>query len=111
MTIGIIVYSQTGNTFSVAQKLALRLSDAGHTASIIAVETAGEVPPAQRPTLKEIPDVSGYDAVVFGSPVHAFSLSPAMTVCMEQIASLSGKRTGLFVTQQLPFAWMGGNRA
>ncbi len=37
MKIGIVVYSQTGNTMSAAQKILGRLAGKGHSAEIVAV--------------------------------------------------------------------------
>ncbi len=111
MNVCFVVYSQTGNTLSVAQQAVKTLGEAGHTAEIIPVETVGEVKPPEKPELKPLPDVSGYDAVVFASPVQAFSLSAPMGACLAAITGLSGKKTGLFVTQHLKHAWLGGNHA
>ncbi len=111
MNVGIVIYSQTGHTRSAAEGLEKALTAANHTAAILDVETAGEAAPPQPPAVKELPSLAGYDALVFGSPVHAFSLAPAMIAAMRQIASLSGKRVSVFVTQHFPFPWMGGNRA
>jgi hypothetical protein len=60
--------------------------------------------------LKTIPDVSPYDALVFGAPVNGFSLSAAMTAYLKQLASLSNKKVACLTTQSFPFPWMGGNR-
>lgn len=111
MNIGIIVHSQTGNTLSVAKKLREALAQAGHTVAVERVEAAGEAKPGQEVKLKAAPDPTKYDAVLFGAPVHAFSLSPAMRAYLAQVPGLRGKRVAGFVTQGLPFAWMGGNRA
>jgi len=42
MNIGIIVYSQTGNTLSVAKKLEEKLSLAGHSATLEQVKVVSE---------------------------------------------------------------------
>ncbi|GAI77538.1 unnamed protein product, partial [marine sediment metagenome] len=57
-----------------------------------------------------LPDAEPYDALVFGSPVQAFSLSSVMASYLGQIASLQGKKVAFLVTQFFPFPWMGGNR-
>ena len=111
MNVCFVVYSQTGNTMSVAQEAVKTLEEAGHTAEIIPVETVGEVKPPEKPQLKPLPDVSGYDAVILASPVQAFSLSAPMSACLDKLSGLSGKKIGLFVTQHLKHAWLGGNRA
>ncbi|MGB6369813.1 MAG: flavodoxin domain-containing protein [Atribacterota bacterium] len=112
MNIGIIVYSQTGNTNSVALKLKEKLSAAGHSAGIEQIEISGELGPrATNLQLKTKPDVDKYDALVFGAPVQAFSLSPVMKSYLKQVASLKSKKVACFVTKGLPFYWIGGNQA
>lgn len=113
MNIGIIVYSQTGNTLSVAEKLRDALKSKGHTATIDRITAEGDVSPnSGKPlTLKSKPDPSKYDALVFASPVMAFSLNPVMKAYLAQMKELKGVKAACFVTQQLPADWMGGNRA
>jgi len=111
MKVGIIVHSHSGNTLSVAEKLKDTIAAKGHTVNLEQVLAVNEDPSAQGPVeLKSIPDVSSYDALVFGAPVRGFSLTPTMTAYLAQLQALKGKKVGCFVTQQLPFAWMGGNR-
>jgi NAD(P)H dehydrogenase (quinone) len=111
MDIGLIVYSQTGNTYSVATKLQEKLSAAGHSVTLERIEVVGEVSPGQTVQFKTLPDASKYDALVFGSPVQAFSLCQAMVDYLEQIPPLQGKKVACLVTQALPYPWLGGNRA
>jgi flavodoxin len=111
MNIGIIVYSHTGNTLSVAQRLKDRLTGEGNTVAIEQVEAVNEDPrTAVKVVLKTIPDISKYDVLLFGSPVHGFSLAPVMKEYLSQVPSLKGKKVGCFVTHQLPFQWMGGTK-
>lgn len=112
MKIGIIVYSHTGNTHSIAKKLEEKLSKGGHSVNIERVTVANDINP--RPVdyeLERKPKIKGYDALIFGSPVEAFSLSPVMIRYLKQVASLEDKKTACLVTQFFPFRWMGGNRA
>lgn len=112
MKIGIIVYSQTGNTLSIAEKLKEKLSAAGHEAAVERVEPAGDVHPGMKnPEYSNKPDVTPYEGVVFASPVQAFSLAVGMKGYLSQVASLEGKKTAFFVTKQLPFKWTGANQA
>lgn len=112
MNIGVIVYSQTGNTLSVAKKLEEKLAAAGHSVKLERVTVVGERKQGAREfQLEELPDVGTYDALVFGSAVEAFSLSPVLTEYLKQVGSLQGKRVACLVSQQFPYPWMGGNRA
>jgi flavorubredoxin len=111
MNIGMIVYSQTGNTHSVALKLQEKLSAAGHTVTLERIEVAGEVQPGKPVQFTTLPDAAKYEALVFGSPVQAFSLCQAMVGYLKQVASLQGKQVALLVTQAFPYPWLGGNRA
>lgn len=112
MKIGIIVYSHTGNALSVAQKLEEALTIAGHDVKLERVEPVnGDPGKSGSAELKSAPDVSPYDAVVFASPVQAFSLARVMKLYLSQISDLSGKKVYCFVTQGLKKKWMGGSRA
>ena len=76
------------------------------------VSAVNEDPQARGPVaLAQSPVVSGFDAVIFAAPVWAFSLSTVMQAYLQQLPAMQGKRAGVFVTQHLPFAWLGGNRA
>ena len=94
MKIGIIVYSQTGNSQSVAEKLKDRLTEKGHTAEVEQVVPAGEVSPGTKEVhFKSKPDVEAYEALVFGSPVQAFSLAAAMKAWRRGASGTATERT------------------
>ncbi|MCC7557773.1 MAG: flavodoxin domain-containing protein, partial [Methanobacteriaceae archaeon] len=100
MKIGIIVFSQTENSYSVALKLKDKLVESGHEVEVERVVPVGDVPPrAKVVEFQNEPEVSEYDAIVFGSPVHAFTLAPAMNAYLEQISSLEDKKIACFVTK------------
>jgi NAD(P)H dehydrogenase (quinone) len=112
MKIGIIVFSHTGNTYTIAQKLQDKLSSKGHTVNIERITHKGSnTPDIKNVQLDERPDVDKYDVVVFGSPVWGFSLSSVMTAYLTQISTFQNKKIACFVTKSLPFSWTGGNRA
>jgi flavodoxin len=110
MNIGIIVYSQTGHTLSVAMKLEQALSAAGHVAKLERVEPSEPARPgATDVQLETAPAVDAYDVLVFCSPVWGGALAPPMASYLEQIASLQGKQVACLVTQLFPPA-LGGNQ-
>ena len=111
MEIGIIVYSKTGHTYSVAEKLQKKLKADGHSVELEEVKPVGEVKPKENITFENKPNIDTYDAVIFGSPVHAFSLAPAMKEYLNQIQSLEGKKVACYVTKGLPFKSTGGKQA
>jgi flavodoxin len=111
MKIGIIVYSQTGNTFSVAEKLQEKLAAMGHTVNVERLKTVGVETDPKKAKIEKLPDLSVYDALAFGGPVQAFSLSQVMAGYMGQLPSLQGKKIVCFVTKGLPMAMTGGNKA
>lgn len=112
MKVGIIIHSYTGNTLSVAERLRERLLESGHTVSLERVTAVNEDPSAAKNVqLKSKPDISTYDALIFGCPVRGFSMSPVMKAYMQQLPLLKGKKVGCFVTQYFPFPWMGGDRS
>lgn len=112
MKIGIIVHSYTGNTYEVAEKIQKKLLEDGKNVEIQRVRmVGGDKPKGKDIELENPPEVDKYDALIFGSPVHAFSLSLAMRTYLEQIPSLQDKKIALFVTKNLRFNWTGGNQA
>ncbi len=111
MQIGILLYSQTGNTLAVAEKIRETCVAAGHIAEIRQITVEGREKADAPVVLKDIPGTDGCDVIVFGSPVQAFSLCQPMALYVKQMKSLKGIPVGCFFTQGLPKAWMGGNRA
>lgn len=112
MKVGIIVYSKTGNTYSVAEKLQEALENAGHSANIERIEVIDEKQTdINKIQIQSNPNLEKYNAIVFGAPVNAFSLCPAMNAYMSQIHLLGDKKIACFVTKGLPFASTGGNQA
>lgn len=112
MKIGIIVYSQTEHTYSVATKLKEKLQAKGHETEIEKLIPSGEVHPGSKNIkFKTNPSLESYDALIFGAPVHAFSLAPAMKAYLEEIESLQDKNIACYVTKSLPFNITGGNKA
>lgn len=106
MDIGIIVYSQSGHTLSVATRLRERLSALGHNVALERVETAGpEGQDAASVVLKTSPDVGRYDAVVFGCPVRGGVPAPPMRGYLERLSTLSGKKVACLVTGFFRAAW------
>ena len=111
MNIGIIVYSQTGHTLSVAEKIKATCVAAGHTAEIEQITIQKQEKADAAVVLRDIPDTTKYDLLLFGAPVQAFSLCRAMMLYLKQAESMKGVPTGGFFTQGLPKLWMGGNRS
>ncbi len=113
MKIGIVVYSQTGNTASVAKKVEEGLQAKGHAVDYLKVELHQKVEgsgPVTDANFKSMPKIGGYDAYVFGSFVEAFSLNRAMTYYLGQLDSVDAPAVCL-TTQGLMAPWMGANRA
>jgi len=110
--IGIIVYSQTGNSNYVAGIIQEELAKKGHQVDVERVEIEGKIPvEPEKFSITVAPDVTPYDFIVFGSSVQAFSLNPAMATYLEKLPSLSGKKAACFVTKRLPGKWTGGTQA
>lgn len=111
MNIGLIVYSQTGNTLSVIETLRSKLAAAGHSATVERIEIEGKYAPGQPVQLKTTPDPTPYDALVLAAPVQAFSLVGVIKPYLGKVGSIAGKPVACLTTQAFPYAWMGGNRA
>ena len=76
MKIGIIVYSHTGNTLSVAWKIEQAIRAAGHEVRTEKVEPVIDNPNSDTPAeLKSSPDVDQYDAVVFATSARVLTVT------------------------------------
>lgn len=111
MNIGMIVYSQTGHTLSVAETLRDKLIASGHGITLEQIEVEGDVAPGQEVHFKTLPDPAPYDTLILAAPTQAFSLVEVMKQYLAQVDSLSGKSIACLTTEFFPFPWMGGNRA
>lgn len=112
MKIGVIVYSQTGNTRAAAERVEAALREKGHDVRLEQIRPEDEVPPGTKHVrFIEAPDVTPYEGIVFAAPVQAFSLASGMKAYMREIGPLDGKKVACFVTKQLPGKWTGGNHA
>jgi flavodoxin len=110
MNIGIIVYSRTGHTLSVAVKLQEALSAAGHAATLERLELSGPARPGAKDVqLKTKPEIDAYEALVFCSPVWGGTMASPMASYLEQVASLQGKKVACLVTHLFPPA-LGGKQ-
>lgn len=111
MNIGIIVYSRTGQTLSVANKLVEKLSADGHAATLARLKAIGPSHPGVKDVrLEALPDPAAYDALVFGAPAEGGVPAAPMTSYLSQIASLQNKPVALLVAQGFPFPSWGGNQ-
>ncbi|MBU1093035.1 MAG: flavodoxin [Firmicutes bacterium] len=100
----IVIYSKTGNTLSVAQKIK-KVTDF----DLEEVKAQSDDPNIAKPELIYKPNVKPYNHLVFASPVHGFSLSRIMHAYLKQLPDLTGKTVDLFITHYFPYAWLGGN--
>lgn len=113
MKTGIIIYSSTGNTRKAARQLLEAIEKKGQQAALLEVKASNEKPEmdVKKIHLTEHPDPSGFDRLVFASPVWGFSLSGVMQAYLSALPSLKGKSVSLFVTHRFPLPFLGGNRA
>lgn len=112
MEIGIIFYSQTGNTAIVAQKLLEKFKDGGYAASLEQITISGNTPAQPgKFELTDLPRVEEYDAIVLGSPVQAFALNPVMKAYLATLPVMAEQKAACFVTKQLPLFKTGGTQA
>jgi flavodoxin len=106
MKIGIIVYSKTNNTMSVVQLIEQKSIENGHTVEIIPLILK---PNGQR--LDSFPNITGFDYLVFATPVHAFQASLPMKMFLQKLPNLEGVKFSVLITMSFKKAFLGGNRA
>lgn len=116
MKIAIIVHSKTGTTRKFADLITNRLRKDGHRVDLVQIETdvpikTGSVRKCEKFTITNLPDIKGYDVLLFGGPVWGFSASPVIFECMSALGNFEGKKVLPFVTGGLPFKFMGAKQA
>jgi len=112
MKVAIVVYSQTGNTKSVAEKIKSCLITEGHVADYlpISAEKKEKDNPMEKPVFVGLPDLGNYDAFVFGTSVEAFNLCRTMQAYLKQLGQ-NDKKAVCLTTQGFMKSWLGGNAA
>ncbi|MDD2534083.1 MAG: hypothetical protein PHC86_05235 [Eubacteriales bacterium] len=112
MKIGIIVYSYTGNTFSVSEKIRTKLEQKGHTVEVKRITAKNDNPNTQQMIqLLDNPSLDGYDRVVLGTPVNGFAPAGVMQEFLKNRTDLAHQTVDLFVTHFFPFRFLGGNQS
>ncbi len=109
MKIGLIVYSQTGNTLSVAKKIYDKLNSDGYDVNLEEIKAKREKKDSQQFEIVKSPTLDKYDVVILGSYIEAFCLCPVMKSYLNKIESFKNKKVLCFLTQYFPYPWMGGN--
>lgn len=107
MKICIIYHSETGNTRHVAQHLAqacdgklIDITDTAQYNSLTRLLVECKMATREEKTTIEPAsiDVSGYDQLIFGSPVWAFKPTPAIHAAIDSLRGCEGKRATAFCT-------------
>jgi hypothetical protein len=97
MNVGVVVYSLTGNTFSVAEAVKSTLIKAGLSVRFETIKAKNEDPNASGPVeLTQNPSVSDHQILILGGPVRGFSTAPIVKAYIEQLPDLQ-RETGVSV--------------
>ena len=111
MKVAIILYSGTGNTRGVVERLAVKLRARGHQTEMREITVTGDPGEgADAFQLTSTPTMDDADLVVLASPVMAFSLSPVMKSYLAK-AQPPKRPVLVVITQHFPCPWMGGRQA
>ena len=113
MKVALIIYSLTGHTKSVADKIKSLLVSEGHSADYLQINHEPKQEngnPNEKVVFKDLPDLDAYDTFVFGSYVEAFNLCRVMQQYLQQLNNKSAKAVCL-TTQQFMKSFLGGNQA
>ena len=108
MNISIIVYSETKNTFSVAQKLKTTFEEKGDTVKLIELLVHDT---KRNKKLVSIPTVPPCDVLILATPVQGFSAALPMKEFLKKSTISSKQKVFLVITQYFKKSWLGGNQA
>jgi flavodoxin len=107
MNVCIIYHSETGNTRRVAQHIAeacggklIDITDKTRYSKLTGFLVRCKMAMGEEKALIEPAsiDVSGYDQLVFGSPVWAFKPTPAIHAAIDALKGCEGKKATAFCT-------------
>jgi len=106
MKIECIVFSHSGHTKAVAEKVWNKLHKSGHDVGLSLIEPEGKLDlKAEMVEIKVIPDLKGCDVAIIGSPVHGGRISAPIRAFLTQVESLEGKKVVLLVTHFFRPGW------
>ena len=106
MKIGVVYYSYSGHTALVVDQFVAEMKEAGEEVSKIVLEPEGPIQlSAIAAPLKALPDVSSFDVLVMGTPVHGGRMSGPMLTFLETVPTLEGKHVAYLVTHFFPRKW------
>ena len=114
MNIIIVYYSFSGNTHKAAEIIEEILAAQNHSVKRLRIEAPNEsknffIQALRGLTRRKVEispiqtDLSAYDLIIFGCPVWAADMVPAMRKFLEQASGLSGKPAAAFVTYHSGF--------
>ena len=112
MRIAIIIHSKSGNSYRCGLQIQAGLTALGHAIDLIRIKADGDQ--AMDPslvTIKNLPDISSYEGLVFGAPVRAFAASAVIRATINALPNFDQRPVYCFVSQFFPFASMGGRKA
>lgn len=110
MKIGLLVYSYTGNTLSVAQQIQTGLEKSGHTVTLERLGADNEDPSATVFNLTRVPDPKQYEALILATPVRGFRIAPIMQATLERMAAFENRKVACVVTHFFPYPFLGGTQ-
>jgi hypothetical protein len=116
MRIAILYHSQTGHTQDMAKLIETKLIKAGHEVRTTQLQTnipqkGGSIRQPMDFEIVNLPDISGFDAIIVGGPVWAFGPSTVVYKALTLMKDLKGKKLLPFVTMGFPLKGMGGKTA
>jgi len=106
MKTAIVVYSETGHTLSVAERLMQAYKAKQEDATLFRIESN-----IHRTMVFHSPTLEGFDHVVIATPVQGFMPAAPMGLFLEQIGTLKGKTVDILLTQAAPWAFFGGTNS
>lgn len=106
MRVGVLVYSETGHTASVIERIKNKMAEHHE----VMVWKLGSDP--ERKTVTGVPPtLKGFDHLIIAGPVQAFTPTIPLQMAIEQLHDFSGLQVDIVMTQYFRWAALGGNRS
>lgn len=105
MRIALVVYSETGHTYQVAEQLFQSMRKK-HPIALLRITTSSTQPSE----LLRFTNLTAYDHIIFAFPVQGFTLPDALNEYFHCLSIAASTKVILFTTQFFPWKFLGGNQ-
>ncbi|MFN2305049.1 MAG: flavodoxin family protein, partial [Anaerolineales bacterium] len=106
MNIALVFFSHMGHTKKAGEAVAGQLTAEGHHVNIFGIQPKEKLNlRAEEVEIKNQPEISSFDVLILGTPVHGGRMSAPIFTFLDQMPIVNGLRTVLLLTHFFRKEW------